>query len=638
MFIASGSYPVKILQRYGDTDWRISDMDMSSPYFDIANNGGASDTNQVSASGTSGTVTITSSESIFTAGMVGAYIKLWHKIESQTLSLSSAASDTSGAMLVGESLTILTHGKWGGTVTLQSSEDGTTWKEYRKYKSTYSDGNGDFNASESGTFTEHTYIRIVTAITDGTCTVDLTRLPYTHVGFAKITAYNSGTSVTANVTDSFGSISSTDTYALSCWCGAYGYPKCVTFFQDRLVLANNNKYPYAVWLSRSGDYYNFSTEEANGTVTDDSAIMLSLVNRKEYQIQHLCASSDLIIFTDGNEWIVSGSSTVTPSQCLAKTQSSRGCTDVIPISIGNRIIYVQRRGTTVRDFAYSFETDNYDGMDLTILAKHLTRDNPLLDVCYKQDPDSMLYFVTTDGKINCLAYVNDQKVYAWSTIDTSGSFEAVANITAGTEDTVFAVVKRTVNGSTVRYIEKFSDYPNTTNPMQYVMLDCAKAVALSSAGNTLTGLTHLIGSTVDVLANGRHLKNLIVLSDGTVSLGECTCTDAIVGLPYTTEIEQPNFEVLGRSGTQQGKKKKVSEAILRLSNSYGGYLGDSSDYVDEIRYDGSTTVTLFTGNKKMTVPNRPVGGYVDSGRIYIKTADPYPFDLSAIIRVVTMGG
>ena len=111
--------------------------------------------------------------------MVGGCIKLWHDVGSETITLTSTGSNTSNFTLVGKAWKVITHGKWGGAVSIQYSKDGALWRQYRRYTSRYADGNGDFNASESGTVDEYTYMRIVTEVNAGTVTVDLTREPYT---------------------------------------------------------------------------------------------------------------------------------------------------------------------------------------------------------------------------------------------------------------------------------------------------------------------------------------------------------------------------------------------------------------------------------------------------------------------------
>lgn len=583
-------------------------------------------------SGVTGPITINSSTRVFRSGLVGVCVKLYHNMPSQTVTQESSGSSTTAAVLVGKSWKCVTHGKWGGTITLEASTDGQTWRQYRVYTSKYADNNGDFNASETGTVDEYTYIRVKTAITGGTVTVDLTRMTYTHEGYAQITKYVSDTQAQAKVIKQFGSTEKTALYSMSCWCPEYGYPRCVGFFQDRLILASNKLYPYAVWMSRTGDYYNFSVEKADGKVTDDSAIMLSLVNRKEYAIKHIVAFTDLFFFTDGNEWIISGSSTVTPTTVSPRVQSARGCENTEPILVGGRIVYVQRRGTSVRDFAYNYDTDNYDGADLTILAKHLTESRQIIDGAYQQDPNSMLYFITSDGKMNVLTYVANQKVYAWADVDTNGSFESVVNLVSGYRDTVYVEVKREINGTTKRFIEYFSDYPDTEDWMEYAMLDCSEQWRSQTHTNSITGLDRFIGGKVDVLADGEYYKDLTVDKNGDVELPK-EVSKATVGLRYTSEVETPNLEVSGQ--TVQGKYKKVSEAILRLTRSRGGEIGNTSTFVDPIKYpyDG-----LYSGDLETVVPNQPTGGYEKLGRVYIRHNEPYPFELSGVIRVVSFGG
>ena len=583
-------------------------------------------------SGVTGNITLNSSTRLFRAGLVGSCVKLYHNMPSQTVTIESTGSATSAAVLAGKAWKCVTHGKWGGTITLEASTDGQTWRQYRVYTSKYADNNGDFNASETGTVDEYTYIRVKTAITGGTVTVDLTRMTYTHEGYAQITKYVSDTQAQAKVIKQFGSTEKTALYSMSCWCPEYGYPRCVGFFQDRLILASNKLYPYAVWMSRTGDYYNFSVEKADGKVTDDSAIMLSLVNRKEYAIQHIVAFTDLFIFTDGNEWIISGSSTVTPTAASPRVQSARGCEGAEPILVGGRIVYIQRRGTSVRDFAYSYDTDNYDGADLSILAKHLTENRQMVDGAYQQDPNSMLYFITSDGKINMLTYVANQKVYAWSSVDSNGKFESVVNLVSGYRDTVYVVVSRELNGNTKRFIEYFSDYPDTEDWMEYSMLDCSEQWRSELRSSSIAGLERFAGGKVDVLADGEYYKDISVDGNGGIVLPK-EVSKATIGLRYTSEIETPNLEVNGQ--TVQGKYKKVSEAILRLTRSQGGEIGNSSSFVDPIVYpeDG-----LYSGDLETVVPNQPTGGYEKLGRVYIKLDEPYPFELSGVIRVVSFGG
>lgn len=392
-----------------------------------------------------------------------------------------------------------------------------------------------------------------------------------------------------------------------------------------MIFAGTKTQPYVLWMSKTGDYNNFSVEKASGTVTDDSAICLSFISRQQAEIKHICPASDLFVLTDSNEWIVSGGSTVTPSKCTNKAQTFRGCTEVEPISIGSRLIYVQKRSQTVRDMAYSFETDSYDGMDLTLLAKHLLRGKTIVDAAYMQDPDSRLYFVRSDGEIICLAYINDQKVYAWSHIITKGKYLSVCTVAAEETDEVYTAVER--NSKT--YIEKMGTDKDSQDPKDYIMTDCSKVLTFDEPDDAAS--VDWITGTVSVLADGKFFEN-VEIKEGTVTL-PTKVSYMIIGYPYRMTIELPNVEIQAQNGTMQGRYKNVRTVSLRLLHTLGGSIGNGVGRNDAIKYEelSDQKIFLYTGDKEITIPNQ---GVEKNGRVIITSSDPYPFYLAALIRGV----
>ena len=650
MFIASGTHPVQVLTRKSDTSWTLTEFVPEPGYFDATT---MQDGVTITPSATSGSVTLTASASVFSSAQVGNWVQLKQDVASATVTAEATISKADGqaapdtvqtvttaAILAGEKgWKVISHGTWTGSFSIEYSADGSTWKELRSYTS-----NGDYNPTESGTFDKLTYIRAKVNLKvrqdsngdyqESKITVDLTRMPFTNKGTARITAVASGTSATAKVEEKFAGTGASEDWAFGEWSAAYGYPSCVTFFQDRLCFAANNRYPYMLWMSRTGDYYNFGTEEAAGELTDDSAVALSFISRRDFRIKHLLAQSDLIILTEGNEWIISGSSTITPKNVTPQVQTSRGTTDVQPVLVGGQMIYVQRHGKSVRDLDYNYVTEKYDGADLTILAKHLTQDTEVRDAAYKQEPDYMIFFVLENGTIACLTYINDQKVFAWGRMETDGEFVAVETLSTPDEDDVYFVVRR--NGE--NYLERLSDYAGADDPDAYIMLDCAVAGSFEEMGDVVTA-THLAGRKVDVLADGQHLARLVVGDAGAVEL-PVKCSHYVVGLPYESVMELPNIELQLQDGTLQGRYKKVSEVILRLTQSLGGKVGINTDKVDGIKYEElkQQPPTLFSGEKRVTVPNVNAGGFNDQGRVVIVSSHPYPLSVASLVRVLTVGG
>lgn len=630
MYICTGSHPVQKLIRITESQWQLEEVAWTIPPMGDIND----DENiKITPSAITGDITITANEGIFTANSVGDFIKINQHVNGAAVSMSAGGSATSNAIRCNGSWKVISHGTWSGSFDVQISYDnGATWNEYRTYTS-----REDYNPTESDTVDEMVYLRIRSRVTGGTANIDLNTYPYNHEGYAKITAYTSATQVSATVIKELGAATATADFYLSAWGKTNGYPYTVTFFQDRLVMGGCPRYPQKVWFSKSGDYENFEVEKESGTVTDDSAITADLLSLKSYKINHLCASNDLVIMTEGNTWTISGNETVTPSNITPQNQENYGSNNIEPMKIGPRLVYVQRRGSTVRDVGYSYDTDSYAGVDLTLLAKHLVDGYNLKDGAYATEPDSCSYFVRDDGQLICLTYIPDQKVYAWTHLKTDGCYESVASIAQGDYDMVYVVVKREVDGTVKRYIERFDIERQSENQQDYHMMD-SYVEYNGTATAKITGLDHLEGKSVHILADGYFYDDKeYVVENGQVTLPE-EVTRAVVGLPYTMIIEQANFEAGNTdSGTLQGRQKTVTTAILRLIKSYGGSIGPDATAQNDIIYDTERLELgeniLYSGDKEVTLGR---GGYNKNGRTYIIQNTPYPFVMSAIIREVSL--
>lgn len=579
--------------------------------------------NELKPSATSGNdVIITATKDTFTPGMVNSHIKLTQQAENQSERIeiqASSITEETKSIRVGKAWKITTHGTWKGKVTVYHSDDNKTWQEYRSYKS-----NNDQNFTESGTVTTPTWMKAV-AVTDadngsGKLTVDFSSNPYSNDGTAKITEVVSPTEVKASVITDFANTDKTQVYALSSWNDDNGYPKMACFFQDRLVLAATKKEPYSIWMSRTGDYPNFGIEKVDGGVTDDSAIKADLITRNGFEILHLVPAKDLVILTTGNEWIIEGSSVITPAKINPRPQTMRGSNTCPPQHIGNRIVHVQRSGKTVRDLGYQYDADNYNGDDLTLLATHLTEGHKLVSSAYIQEPNSTLYYVRDDGVLLSLAFIKEQNVFAWSHHKTDGKYKKVTSIPNGVSDILYVTVER--DGKI--YIERF-------NP------DIEAAVYMDSyvtgSGSSIEA-PHLTGKTVQVLADGTRLQDAQVPENGLVAFGQ-SFSDITIGLAYETRVKQPGPDIGLKEGTMQARISKINTVVLRVEKSYGGHIGYTFKDMDELRYEDYET--LETGDIVQQMPVANIGSNTRN-HICIKHNEPFPFELNAIIREVSIDG
>ncbi|BEU87455.1 hypothetical protein TAMA11512_09190 [Selenomonas sp. TAMA-11512] len=629
MYICSGRHPVQKLSRYAENDWRMSDVKWMLPAYGDVN---IDEESKVTPSGSTGDIQLTATKDIFTDARVGDTMKIEQYVNGATVTYSGGGTADSGAIQVGKTWKFITHGTWSGKVVVQQSRDnGATWIDLRTYT-----GSNDYNPTESGDVDEYCMMRIHVEV-GGSVRADLSAYPYRHEGFVTITAVTDGKHASVTADKPLGGLEPTSDWYWGAWSETNGYPRAAAFFQDRLCFGGNRKYPQRVWMSRSGDYEHFGIEKESGTVTDDSSISADLLSRQAYSIAHMDVGNDLMIFTDGNTWTIAGGETVKPTNITPKNQENYGSSGVPPLRIGNRIIYVQRRGSIVRDTGYSYESDGYVGMDLTLLAKHLVRGREIVSAAYAQEPDSLAYFVTDDGRMLCLTYVVDQKVYAWSHFVTDGKYKAVCAANSGNNDRIYAVVERVVDGKTVRYLEYFAPHTDSSSEQDYVMADAAVVKVYDEPQTDIPGKDVLKGKVVAIMADGYYYDGITL--DDSAKLPKAA-RKITVGLPYTMTLEQPNWDAgTTETGTLQGRRKMITGAILRLVRSYGGSIGQSAGKQDAIIYDAHRLETdedvLYTGDKDVVLP---AGGWDTEGRTYIVHDAPYPFSLSAIIRRVSIGG
>lgn len=418
--------------------------------------------------------------------------------------------------------------------------------------------------------------------------------------------------------------------------GTDNLPGTVSFYEQRLAFSGVPSHPQTIWLSKTNDYENFSVSDP---LVEDDAATFTLVANEVNAVLWMQPSKKLIVGTVGGEWEFGGGGAndpVTPMSVNAMRHTTYGVADIQPVQVGNIVLYVQRNGRKLREFSYSLESDGYVARDMSLLAEHLTVGQSFTDATYQQDPDSIIWLVRSDGTLCGLTYLPEQKVYGWHRHTTQGDFECVANIPGESEDEVWVVVKRTVNGNTVRYVE-FLD-------PQFAAEDTTTAFFVDSglsydgaATKTVTGLDHLEGETVQVLADGAVHPDCVV-SSGQITLNR-SASVIHAGLGYESYLKTLPLEVsLDEGGTVQGKIKRINQITLRLHNALGGFVGADGTF-DEIYYRTSADVmgappAVFTGDKEM----RPPSGHDKYGQIEVKQTQPLPFTLLALIFDVQMYG
>ena len=481
----------------------------------------------------------------------------------------------------------------------------------------------------------------------GFLSTDVGRLLHVKDGHLKITSVTSTTVVVGIVIKDLGITTPTTDFALGSFSDTTGYPSCVTFFEQRLVFAATKAQPQAIFFSRSADYENFD-DQYHETVADDDAIVYTIASNQVNAIRFLTATRTLIIGTAGGEFAVDGGGTgqaITPTNILINKQSNHGAANVDGIAVGNATLFLQRAKRKIRELAYNFDVDGYVAPDLTILAEHIT-ETGITQMAYQEEPNSIIWCVRTDGQLLGFTYQREQQVTAWHRHIFGGAFgsgnavcESVEVLpTDSSEYQVWVIVKRTINGVTKRYVEYLHNLDfDETDDTSFNYLDSQLAYN-GSATTTISGLDHLEGQTVSVLADGATHPDKVVSSGG-ITL-ERSATKVKVGLGYTSLLQTMRIDAGANNGTSQSKTKRIYEITARLYESIGIEIGPDLANMERIPFRSSANamdsgVNVFTGDKDIEFR----GNYETDGFIFVRQTQPLPLTvLSLYPRLITNDG
>ncbi|HTH18302.1 MAG TPA: hypothetical protein VL974_16710 [Magnetospirillum sp.] len=356
----------------------------------------------------------------------------------------------------------------------------------------------------------------------------------------QITAAASATQATAQVMQTLVNTNASIDWEEQALSPLRGWPVSVCFHQDRLVIGGSRSLPNRLWMSKSSDLFNFDLGEG----LDDEAIEFALLSDQVNAIRAVFSGRHLQVFTSGAEWMVSGDP-LTPSKIQLLRQTRVGSPvdrQVPPRDVDGATLYVSRNGHELREFLYADVEQAYQSTELSMLAKHL------MVAPVDQDYDGkrrLFHVVMGDGTLGTVTIYRTEKVTAWTLHDTQGAFTSVAAV----EGEVYVLVSR--DGGTM--IERFD--PDLS-------LDSAMTGHSDAPKSTWTGLDHLEGQQVRVLADGGVLETAMV-ADGAVILAEPAC-DVQIGLAYTHVIEPLPPVVQTATGAGTGLVMRLVRAHFRL--------------------------------------------------------------------------
>jgi hypothetical protein len=378
---------------------------------------------------------------------------------------------------------------------------------------------------------------------------------------------------------------------------------------------------------------------------DDDAVEITLSAPRGGRICFLAPRDKLWVGSTSGEWTVSGSSVntpVTPGGVKANREGTSGAALVAPCQAGASLLYVQRSGKKVREMAYRLASDSYTSQDLTLLSAHLGEPG-VTQLALVQEPDPMLFCVRADGVLLAMTYLPEQDVCAFSRIVTDGAVEAACAVfnAAACRDELWLVVRRSVvlNGETLtrRFIETlepvFAETATDTTGAFFV------DAGLSYSGapvRALSGLGHLAGRVVQILADGAVLPEQTVAPDGGIHL-DTPASTVHVGLGFTSVLKPMRLEYSGQRGSAQTRTKRITEVGLRLYRTLGGKVGPDLSRLEPLLYRTSADAmdgppALFTGDKSVRFPQ----GWSPDGVLTLAQDQPLPMTVLLIAPTLAL--
>jgi hypothetical protein len=600
---------------------------------------------------------IVSSSSLFVAGHVGAYFELKHLREAAKVEIDisgSAGTTTSDVIRVKGEWALVTSERWYGELKVQRSLDnGTTWETFRTFTA-----RSDRNVNVSGNQETAAQFRLVfTAAGDpygasawtGTAPTNYVKARAALevadayiAGLVKITAVGSGTSATCTILAEVEASTTTKIWSEGAWSTVRGYPRSVALYEQRMIYGGTATKPTTIWGSVTADFDNFAYSEF-----DDAAFAYHIAATEQNPVQWIATLDYINVGTSGGEFSArsgNGEEPLTPSNMAVRGGTNYGSEFQRALKVDDAMIFLQRQGSRIRElFEQSpyVNTNDRRSSDLTLLAEHMT-ETGVVQMDFARLPDGQLYVIRGDGRMAVCTYNREQNITAWARYITPGSFQSVACVYGTPADTVYVIVRRIINNSIKRYVEVFT--ANLADKTQGVFMDSAKTYSFGSPSTSCTGLDHLEGERVSVVADGAVVSNafsgegaVLTVSGGQITL-PTAATTVRVGAAYGGKLKPMKLDLLMANGTSQGRKRRISEVVVRFKDTLGGKVGTASNQVltdpqfsETIPFRTTSTPMdqsppLFTGD----VPVTWQGNADFSGDIQVTQNDPLPMTVLGI--------
>ncbi len=591
-------------------------------------------------------VTLTASKNLFSTDHRGTkWVLIWRRDELKkvlhlgggTVGKTSAAIYCLGTWSASTLADNSGTGDWNVEVTVQRSEDNRVWKAHKVITGSVTEVQSLLTGNEK----EPCFLRLKLTVRTGTiptqykAELEVTD-PDQH-GIVRIKSVTNATTAVAVLEFPVPGSTATKFWHEPAWSRVRGNPRAIALHDGRLWFGGTRHQPTTFWATGLDRFETFRIG-AEADLGKEFQVMSDEANAIQWMVSH----DGLVIGTKGAEWFY-GERLGEDLPKLRKS-TSYGSTAVQARVVNETIVFLQRSKRKLRELAWDGE--RFACQDLTLLAEHFG-DAKFIQLAVQRNPETVVWIVTNQGDLIGMTYERGQNVTGWfryqtggnyGTGATTGAFESVALVEGtGEEDEIWVSVRRVIDGDTRRFIERFQPdlIRNTKESDQASLVFSDAAVTYSGAATvTMTGLDHLEGARVSILADGAPHPSQVVV-DGEITL-QWQAAKIIAGLPFHATIEPTYLETSDPGTITKAFKKRITTAYAEFWMTLGCEISSNGTKWDPVEFrspaDNMDQVPpLFSGIKELTVP----GGSMRQASLLLRSTQPLPFNLlSLTVRFV----
>ena len=620
VFVACNGYQQRRIERRGTgRSWSVVNYEPDDGPFRDAN----TSTLRLTPGALTGDTTLTASRALFASGHVGALFRVTSIGQKVTVSVTGEGqfSDAIRVVGVGNSriFVVDVSGTWVATVTLQRSiDDQSSWTDVTTY--TVNQSAVNFNDALDNQIVFYRIGVDTGDFTSGTAVCTLTYSGGGIPGIGRVTSVTSSTIANVAVLKAFGQTTATNDWAEGVWSDSRGWPSAAAFYEGRLWWLGKNRF-----IGSVSDAFESFDDEVEG---DSGPINRTIGSGPVDFINWVLPIQRLIVGTDGAE--ISARSTafdepLTPTNFNLKEASTYGSAVIQAVKVDSRGLFVPRSADRLLELNFDFSANDYAPTDLSILVPDIGRPG-FTHIAVQRHPDTRIHGIRSDGTAAVLVYLPAEELRCWIEVETgdadgtNGVIEDAFVLPGDEEDRVYYSVKRVINGSTKRYLEKWALESECVGGTLNKQADSFLKFTNTAATATITGLSYLEGKSVVVWADGKCLDDssgdvaTFTVSGGSITLTDggssYSATTGIVGLAYKAQFKSAKLPYAVSLGTVLSQKQRISKIGLILVNTHHKGLKFGRDFtnMDNLpqTVDGTTvttdTVHTFFDQPMVTFP------------------------------------